>query len=597
MILLGAFVASLAVAWALGAPLGRLAELKFRGESLVFAALAIQIVLFTPLGRAFPGAAVRPGHIASYVAIIAFLALNVRRPGIWLIAAGALSNTLVIAINGGVMPVSLGAWRASGRAADLVEHARRYNNTAGATAHSHLAFLGDIFPLPRGIPFAEAISIGDVLIILGMTAFVYRACVRTEGLPPHRVFLPLRVSAYRHVLLGRLCSSLGDWIAMVAVVTWVYDHSRSTVAVSVFMVLRIVATTIGGALSAPILNRMQGFRALTTVEAGRGLLSVGVLLAAVTSDLAVVVVLVCLSSLLGAATNPSARSIIPEVLPEAQVHAGNALHGVARNLTMVLGTAVAAFTTTRFGITSALLIDIGSFAGAAALYYRFRNMAYAPEPASGEVASRRALLGWLVRDRVAFALTASFAVATAGIGLFNTTLPAFLADRLASPGSYGYALAMIGAGLMVGEFLTAFISRDTLVRRSIPIAFTAFAGILLFLAATGSGTTAYLLLFFLGANDGTTEVVYDTLMQRATPSSMRAGVFAIASSISNAGMALGFVAAAVLAVAVPPQAATIVAGAACLLAVPLTLPILTPRLWPLRLAARRPADPARSSSS
>ncbi len=594
MILLGAFLVSLAVAWALGAPLGRLAELTFRGEFLVFTALAIQIVLFTPLGRAFPDAAVRSGHIASYVAISAFLALNLRRPGIWLIAVGALSNTLVIAVNGGVMPVSLSAWNASGRAASLIEHARRFNNTAGATAHSHLAFLGDVFPLPRAIPFAEAISIGDVAIILGMTAFVYLSCINADAPARPSVFLPLRTAAYRHVLAGRLCSSLGDWIAMVAVVTWVYSHDHSTVAVSVFMVLRILAATIGGALSAPILGRMQGFRALTTVEAGRGLLSVGVLLGAVTSDIPLVIALMCLSSLLGAATNPSARSIIPQVLPESQVHTGNALHGVARNVTMVVGTAAAAFTTTQFGITAALLIDVGSFAAAAILYYQFRNLAGAPDTAPEEDGSRRALLRWLMTDRIGFSLTASFAVATAGIGLFNTTLPAFLADRLTSPGAYGYGLAMIGAGLMVGEFLTAFISRDTLARRSIPLAFTAFGAILLALAATDSSTTAYLLLFLLGANDGTTEVVYDTLMQRATPPSIRAGVFAIAASISNAGMALGFVAAALLALVVPPQTATIIAATTCFLAAPLTLPILTPRLW-RPIGGHQTPDPARSS--
>jgi predicted MFS family arabinose efflux permease len=575
MILLAAFIVSLAVAWALGASLGRLADVRFRGEWLVFAALIVQIALFTPLADPLPARVIPPLHIVSYLALLAFLACNLRRPGIWLIAVGACSNALVIIINGGVMPVSLAAWKASGHAANLIERSGRYHNNGLDNAHTHLSLLGDIFPLPPGIPFASAISIGDVLIVLGMTAFVYRSCVSAPARPHARVFAPLQVAAYRQVLAGRLCSSLGDWIAMTAVVTWVYDRQHSTAAVSIFMVARILAATIGGTASAPLLDRLQGFRALTSVETSRGLISVGILIAAVSGQVAAVIVLVCASSFLGAATNPSARSLIPEVLPPDQLHAGNSLHGVARNLTMVVGTAAAAFSVSQFGVATALLIDIISFAAAAILYYRFRNLARPAAPPKTGRHSRRTLLRWLATNPVGFGLTASFAVVTAGIGMFNSSLPAFLTHRLGDTNAYGYGLATIGAGLMVGEFLTAFLRRQTVARRSIPIAFTASAAILFGFATSGATTTAYLLLFLLGASDGITEVVYDTLMQLSAPPRIRAGVFALAAAIKNTGMVIGFSAAALAAATMSPQTAMIIAAGTVLLGAPFALPILT----------------------
>jgi len=51
--------------------------------------------------------------------------------------------------------------------------------------------------------------------------------------------------------------------------------------------------------------------------------------------------------------------------------------------------------------------------------------------------------------------------------------------------------------------------------------------------------TVLLMVFILGAADGTTEIVYDTLMQLHTPRRMLAGVFAVASSVQNTGMMVG----------------------------------------------------------
>src|SRR5690242_3997080 len=370
MILLAGALCGAFVAWAFGGRLALLGDLRLRATPLIFAALGVQLVLFTSLAQDVPAALVPPAHVATYGALIAFTILNARRSGFWLLSFGLAANALVILVNGGRMPVTLPAWVASGHAAAALTAARVDSNNVLLTGHTHLGWLGDRFAIPAGIPLATAISIGDLLIVFGMTLFVYRACTPPLGPSAGSTFAPLRFRPFRHVLLGRLASSLGDWMAMTAIVTWLFARTGSTGAVSAFLVARIVATIAGGAASAPLLDRAHGFRVLTWVEVSRGALTLGMIPAALAGQPWAVLVLVCLSSFLGAATSPSARGLVPEVLPRELLGPGNALHGVARNVTMVAGTLAAALSVVHLGIAAALALDCASFVIAALLYQR-----------------------------------------------------------------------------------------------------------------------------------------------------------------------------------------------------------------------------------
>ena len=82
----------------------------------------------------------------------------------------ARSNFVVIVANGGVMPAS----RAAQVAAGLV--GRQGFENSVAVAHPNLAFLGDVFAVPAGVPLANVFSIGDALLVLGIFLIVHRQC-------------------------------------------------------------------------------------------------------------------------------------------------------------------------------------------------------------------------------------------------------------------------------------------------------------------------------------------------------------------------------------------------------------------------------------
>ena len=153
----------------------RLERLHLRGPWLVAVTLIIQLLIF-PWGERDPLVKVGTGylHLVSYVPLLMFVCLNRRYWELSLIGIGILCNLIVIAANGGYMPVSEFALRQAGRddLAAFLRQARTSGNVILMTPDTKLNFLGDVLFLPPWIPFAAAFSIGDLLLGMGLLAFL-----------------------------------------------------------------------------------------------------------------------------------------------------------------------------------------------------------------------------------------------------------------------------------------------------------------------------------------------------------------------------------------------------------------------------------------
>jgi MFS family permease len=303
----------------------------------------------------------------------------------------------------------------------------------------------------------------------------------------------------------------------------------------------MLAVVLGGIAAAPRLDLLPRSRILTFVEVGRGAVTLAMVPLAWHQHFIPVVLLACLSSFLGAATNPSASSLVADLLPPDLFNAGNALNGFTRSAVMVAGALIGALVVTSAGIGGALLLDVATFAASSLLYLKIAvgGSARQEERTKSQGRRRVDLIKVILADPIVLGLTVSFTVVTAAMGLLNAALPVFLRHELGAPKAYGYALGAIGAGLMCGELLTGLVTRESVARRSVSLAFASMAGCLLVAAASDSTATAYLMLFLIGASDGTTETIYDTLFQRQLPTDARAGVFALAGSVQTTGMIVG----------------------------------------------------------
>ncbi len=152
--------------------LSRLTTIRFRRMYLVWVALLDQILVISVLPD-HEHLVLDIANLVSYAAAAFFVWSNRRIPGVVLLGAGGALNLLAIVTNGGTMPASASALRASG----WKPAAGHFANSA-VVAHPRLAFLGDVFATPRWVPFHDVFSVGDVVIVVAVGLLVYKTCAR-----------------------------------------------------------------------------------------------------------------------------------------------------------------------------------------------------------------------------------------------------------------------------------------------------------------------------------------------------------------------------------------------------------------------------------
>jgi hypothetical protein len=168
-----------------GGSLSSLASFSFRHTWLVAVAVALQVGQGHGPFKELGGGAHRAIVLLSYGAVGAWLMLNAPgrtpalRGGISLVAVGFALNVAVIAANG-AMPVSqpaldhVGEGRAPVTETQLWKHVRASPDTV-------FSGLGDNIPVPGPEGIRSVVSIGDIVMLLGLALALGAAM--TEGEP------------------------------------------------------------------------------------------------------------------------------------------------------------------------------------------------------------------------------------------------------------------------------------------------------------------------------------------------------------------------------------------------------------------------------
>jgi len=524
MFLLPSLAVGLLLALILGGKPARLLEVRFRLAPLVPIALGVQLVLFTPLGSGLPTAARETLHLGTYALMLAFGAANLRlRPFVPIVIGTAL-NAVAITANGGGMPVSSVALRAAG----IVS-----GTGSNLSPHGHsLRLLGDVFALPSALPLANVFSGGDVLIALGAIALLVTVSLEPSPdrlLSAGRMTRPLATRGFRTLLLGKLVSEVGDWLTTAVLVGWLYNESRSTAQVALLILARLVPPILGSSVAAIVVDRVSKRRVLVFVELARAVFVAGALAAVATGEHKLVFVAVAASGGLAALSNAAMPTLVPVLLPVTQYESANAALGLAENLAMAFGAACAGLALTSFGVVPALAVDIATFAVAAAFFTRLPRLAMQPsrQRSVGLLAGVR----HLAAKRGVLVLLGAFAAATAATGLANATLPRFAEEGLGlGPGGYCFGFAALAVGLALGEGSMGFVSVGDSAGRWIGGGLALMAGLFTLLALTQHVPTALLLLAAIGFVDGTTDIAFDTAVQRETDQQFHGAVFGVASA-------------------------------------------------------------------
>ncbi len=152
-------------------------------SSVALASLGLQLVMFYPPIDRLP-LVINFGPVVWTVCLAALCAVQVRNAiaqptlrSAWTIAAlGAGLNVLVVAANGGYMPQS--------EAAHIVTRGRpqtssqtsepQLRNVLPMSSETRLNWLGDVIPEPAWLPKNNVISVGDLLLGLGLAVWAFQ---------------------------------------------------------------------------------------------------------------------------------------------------------------------------------------------------------------------------------------------------------------------------------------------------------------------------------------------------------------------------------------------------------------------------------------
>jgi hypothetical protein len=165
------------VSYVRGGRLHRIADATLRRNWLLFAGVALQLVVDLGAARGFLPETLWLSYgllLASQLLVVGWVVGNRQLPGTWLVAIGLGLNALVIGANG-AMPVDPEAIRALGLEGAEVPPGK-HTVLDDAT---RLPWLADIIPVP---PLRSIISVGDVVLAAGLIPMMHGMMgPRTEG--------------------------------------------------------------------------------------------------------------------------------------------------------------------------------------------------------------------------------------------------------------------------------------------------------------------------------------------------------------------------------------------------------------------------------
>jgi predicted MFS family arabinose efflux permease len=381
---------------------------------------------------------------------------------------------------------------------------------------------------------------------------------RTDRLPS--LLRPLRNRNYALLFTGQLSSLIGDQLYVVALPFLILDHASVRdlgLVLMCFGIARIATIPIGGVLA----DRVSKVRLMLLTDVGRALCVVGVAAVAFTDDPSVVP-LMALTAFLGALEGlflPPSYAILPDILDDDQLPAGNALNTALESAAGFLGPALAGLLIAVFTPGVALAVDACTFLISAVTLLAMRldpNRVRTGEEdeleASGvpEDTSARGFIRLLLVSRVLqLTLVITLLSNLAFDAMAEVALPVYSRDHLLRGAEgFGFMLSAFGAGALLGGLLTDLLFR--LPRRGlVALALGVLQGVALALVPVVGGLAgACVLLAVSGLTIGVLNAFYLTHLQQRVPAHLLGrtmGVLMMAIfgaqpvSVFAAGMVMG----------------------------------------------------------
>lgn len=280
---------------------------------------------------------------------------------------------------------------------------------------------------------------------------------------------PLRYRNYSLLLSGQLISTIGDLLCGVAMPWFMLSTGGGAQALGIVLtaygIPRAAGVIFGGALS----DRWQPRRVMLSMDMARTFL-MGLLAMLVAQGHPVLWSLCLVSAFLGLSGgifSPPSISVLPALLPDKDLQAGNALQTTSSQLAGIVGSGFAGIVVGWLQPAGAFAIDAATFVVSAAALAMMSDALPLPvhdvstEQNGGQIEVPQTFWQLLRTSRfMRFILVIVFCVNFGSGATFEVALPAFAHDQLQSGASgYGFMLAGFAAGAIVGAVFAAGMGR------------------------------------------------------------------------------------------------------------------------------------------
>jgi MFS family permease len=354
---------------------------------------------------------------------------------------------------------------------------------------------------------------------------------------------------YRYLYLARTVSLLGDWFNLLAILALLRElRGDSAGAVGWVLILKLLPIFLLGPVAGVVADRYSRKRVMVASDLGR-FLAVGALLLAGAlpgAALPLVYALTALQIGLAAFFEPARTASIPNVVPEEDLAAANALGAVTWSVMFTLGAGLGGLVTWLWGWQAAIALDALTYLVSAALVARVRlPRRERKPPASTDLWTLLGLREVLAGARFVFSRPGlpSLILVKAGWGIAGAitlilTLYGQSVYSLAGSPEIGVSFLYVAraAGVGLGPLIARRLARDDpgRMRRLIGWSFLlASACYLLFASARDPWTGAALVV--LSHIGGSTVWVFSTvLLQKEVPDEFRGRTFATELGLATA---------------------------------------------------------------
>ena len=359
------------------------------------------------------------------------------------------------------------------------------------------------------------------------------------GGPRSQLKLLGRAPEFRLLFLATFASSLGTWVAVVALTVDVYDRTGSAKWVSALLIADFLPAVAIGLLLGPLVDRLSRRRLLIAADLAR--FGVFVALPFATSPGQIV----ALAAAAGFATGffrPAVMAGLPNLVSEADLPAANSLLRSIEYVAWTAGTLLGGLITSISGPDPAYWLNAATFLVSALLIAGISASMLQSEKAvsRGHWLDLKEGFDLVFGSRPLLAVFISWnlvMLSNAGINVAEV----FLARVCFGAGNFGFGLLWAGSG--VGLILGSPYAATWLEHRSLSFVYGGALGLMAFGALTAALSPSVWVAAFCmalgGSGNGAAIVCNSLLVQRGAPDHLRGRAFTTIMSVNFALLGIG----------------------------------------------------------